>query len=81
MKIENQLVISNNPGDDEFIVVDSKEITPESLAEAVNRFHSGQFVDNFVPIVFLDPKLDSFEARALLASQAGHRFLEWLSRR
>jgi len=83
MKIRSQTVfswISNDPGNDEFVVVDSKELTPESLADAASRFNSGEYVHGFVPIVFLDPELDSPVARAQLESQAGHRFLEWLSR-
>lgn len=84
MKNTTQMTIAwigKSVGEDEFVIVHSSEITQEAVNEAARRFQAGQFVDGFVPIVFLDPALDSAETRGMLESQAGHRFWEWLRNR
>ena len=59
---------------DEFIVVDSKEISATSCAEASERIQQARFVDGFLPTVILDQDLDSPELRSLLQSKAIERF-------
>ena len=73
--------IGQKVGEDIFVIVHSKEITLDLVYEAQRRFAAGKIVSGFVPIVFLDPELDSAESREFLQSQAGHRFFSWCESR
>ena len=77
MKIANQLSVAwiQNEGRlrDQLVVVHSRAITVSDAEEAWQKLNDGKAFDGFIPIVFLDRRLDSPRLRSWLQTEAIHR--------
>ena len=77
MEIAKQLIIAwfrrEGASRDDLVVVHSRPVDSSDADEAWQKLDDGKAVDGFIPIVFLDRRLDSPRLRSWLQTEAIHR--------
>ena len=77
MRVTEQVMIAwirqDGASADELVAVHSRPISSSDAHEAWQKFESGNAIEGFIPVVFLDEQLNSPELRSWLQAEAIHR--------